>query len=449
LGDGAEDHEEDERHGQNREDDQGQRQVGEGQHGKRADEQNDGLDGEQHALADKHAELFDIVGGADHQLAGTIAVMVAEREALDLFEQLVAKIEGQVLTYLLGQEGLCEGEKPARQGKDNDEDHCPVDGPLGTDSTFGQLVDGERQLLNRGGAFRIGQGKDLPGEHAVGYGVKHVLHQLGNDKLCPDADKQGGIGQRCDDLVATQIVHGAAQVFHAAAALARSSRSTGAAARSTEWSSLVHMPLLGQRVRLQRFDYRRLQADGGFAFPLQRVNQFSQQALQQFALFERELRDQLVEEFEMLWCTRADQAPAVSRQTDKEGPQVVRVQLAFDEARFLQGPQVGANRILAQTLAVCQVCRREGGLTIAFCQVEADKDTPLGQRDFFIAHALAQNTVVGSGAHLDQPQDFHPVHMIQAGLGQKLAEADHFIWRLSRVGVIGRVGLAVCRTRTL
>ena len=35
-------------------------------------------------LADEHAHLFDVVRGPDHQLAGLVAVVVAEREPLDL-----------------------------------------------------------------------------------------------------------------------------------------------------------------------------------------------------------------------------------------------------------------------------------------------------------------------------------------------------------------------------
>ena len=38
------------------------------QHCQRTDKENDRLHGQQHPLADKHPQLFDIVSGADHQL---------------------------------------------------------------------------------------------------------------------------------------------------------------------------------------------------------------------------------------------------------------------------------------------------------------------------------------------------------------------------------------------
>ena len=67
-----------------------------------ADEQHERLRGHQQALADEHAHLFDVVGGADHQLAGLVAVVVAERQALDLGVQLVAQVESHALRVALG-----------------------------------------------------------------------------------------------------------------------------------------------------------------------------------------------------------------------------------------------------------------------------------------------------------------------------------------------------------
>ena len=80
----------------------------------RADQQHERLHGHQQPLADEQAHLLDVVGGADHQLAGLVAVVVAEREALDLGEQLVAEVEGHALRHALRHVALAEGEEAAR-----------------------------------------------------------------------------------------------------------------------------------------------------------------------------------------------------------------------------------------------------------------------------------------------------------------------------------------------
>ena len=102
-----------------------------------------------------------------------------------------------------------EGEQPARQRKHNDEHHRPIDRPFRTESPSCQLFHREWQRLNRLGPRRFRQGQDLTSEHAVGYGVKDVLHQLGDHKLRPNADEQRGIGQRCREPVAAEIADGA------------------------------------------------------------------------------------------------------------------------------------------------------------------------------------------------------------------------------------------------
>jgi hypothetical protein len=75
------------------------------------------------ALADEQAQFLDVVGGADHQLAGLIAVQVAEGQPLDPGEQLVAEIEGDVLGDALGVVLLAEGEQRAYGGDQHDGDH--------------------------------------------------------------------------------------------------------------------------------------------------------------------------------------------------------------------------------------------------------------------------------------------------------------------------------------
>jgi hypothetical protein len=56
-----------------------------------------GAGGEDQPLAEKLAHFFDIVGGTDHQLAGLVLVVVAERKTLDFGEQFVAEVKGDAL----------------------------------------------------------------------------------------------------------------------------------------------------------------------------------------------------------------------------------------------------------------------------------------------------------------------------------------------------------------
>src|SRR5439155_27018447 len=94
--------EKDERDRQDRQDRDRERGVGKPQDDQGADQQHEGLQRQHQALPDEQADFFDVVGRTDHQLAGLIAVMVAERQALDLGEKFVAKVEGDVLRDALG-----------------------------------------------------------------------------------------------------------------------------------------------------------------------------------------------------------------------------------------------------------------------------------------------------------------------------------------------------------
>ena len=96
----TEEHDEGDR--QDRQHHQRQRAVAEPQDDQRGDQQHERLHRHDQALADEQPHLLDVVGGADHQLAGLVAIVVAERQALDLGEELVAEVEGDVLRDALG-----------------------------------------------------------------------------------------------------------------------------------------------------------------------------------------------------------------------------------------------------------------------------------------------------------------------------------------------------------
>ena len=130
---------------------------------------------------------------------------------------------------------------------------------------------------------------------------------------------------------------------------------------------------------------------------------------------------------------RTNQAPAFGCQPNTESPQVIWVQLTLDQRGFFQCTQVGADRVLAHTLAVGQIGGRERGMPVALSQIQTDQNAPLGQRNFFIPHALAQNAIIRPRAHFDQPQNLHSINVGHAGLGQKLTEAGRLdIWQVRR-----------------
>ena len=123
LGDRPEEEEHRKRDGQNWQDHQRQRCIGEPQHQQRGDQQHHRLQRDDQALADEEPHLLDVVGGADHQLPGLVAVVVTERQALDLGEQLVAEIEGDVLRDALGVVLLAEREYRAHHAEHDDREH--------------------------------------------------------------------------------------------------------------------------------------------------------------------------------------------------------------------------------------------------------------------------------------------------------------------------------------
>ncbi len=84
LADRAEDKEDDEGEGQDRQDYQCERMVAEPEHDQRRDEQQQRLQAHHQALPDEQAHLLNVVGGTDHELAGLVAVVIAEGETLHL-----------------------------------------------------------------------------------------------------------------------------------------------------------------------------------------------------------------------------------------------------------------------------------------------------------------------------------------------------------------------------
>ena len=136
-------------------------------------------------LADEQAHLLDVVGGADHQLAGLVAIVVAERQALDLGEQLVAEVEGDVLGDALGVVLLAEGEQGAHDGEDDDGQHRGEQG----------WCDGAR----------VRAGLD-----AADDGVDDDVDELGDDELGEGGDEQAAVGQGGDAPVAPGVGHRAA-----------------------------------------------------------------------------------------------------------------------------------------------------------------------------------------------------------------------------------------------
>ncbi len=105
-------------------------------------EQHDRADQLQQTLPDEHAHLLDIVGGADHQLPGLVAVVVREGQALDLGVQVVAQVKSHALRVALRPVGLQEGKHPAKRSKHHDGD-APHKQPLGRARSLRRQVAGE------------------------------------------------------------------------------------------------------------------------------------------------------------------------------------------------------------------------------------------------------------------------------------------------------------------
>src|SRR5690606_11735808 len=102
--------------------------VGEQQNDEGGDQQQERLRRQHQPLRNEQTNLFHVVGGADHQLSGLVLVVVAEREPLNLGENLVAEVEGDTLRSLFCHVRLHEREQRTSDGK-NDDEECSIDQP--------------------------------------------------------------------------------------------------------------------------------------------------------------------------------------------------------------------------------------------------------------------------------------------------------------------------------
>ena len=192
LADGAEEHEQHQRHRHDPQGDQRQAGIGGEDDDQGAAEQDDRPDQLQQALADEHTQLFDIVGGADHQLPGLVAVVVREGQALDFGVQVVAQVEGDALRVALGPVGLQEGEHAAQDGEEHDGNAGLQHGVGGvvaqTHQVIGKLLDAPtggqleefqylgQRLADKGGGDLGQVFEQHPGAHSLGDGVDDVAH---------------------------------------------------------------------------------------------------------------------------------------------------------------------------------------------------------------------------------------------------------------------------------
>ena len=120
--------EEREHHGHQRDHVQGQPPVGREQQREAADQQHHRGDDLDHAGADEGAHHVHVAGGAGEELAGLRAVVVAEREALDVVVEPVAQVVGDALRHARGQRALHVGEQRAQRRDRDDQQRADQDG---------------------------------------------------------------------------------------------------------------------------------------------------------------------------------------------------------------------------------------------------------------------------------------------------------------------------------
>ena len=175
---------------------------------------------EHQALADEQADFFDVVGRTDHQLAGLIAVVVAERQALDLGEQFVAEVEGDVLRDALGVKRLTKRKQRPQGCEAKHRDHGRHQRRRGIALIGAQLVERRAEAL---GGCRLDlrrQAQNLLGREGLHDGVDDALDQLRHHQLRERGDEQRTIGQQRHARIASDVADGAAQCRHVRAARA-------------------------------------------------------------------------------------------------------------------------------------------------------------------------------------------------------------------------------------
>ena len=177
--------EEREHHGHQRDHVQGQPPVGREQQGEAADQQHQGGDDLDHAGADEGAHHVHVAGGAGKELPGLRAVVVAEREALDVVVEPVAQVVGDTLRHARGQRALHVGEQRAQRRDGDDEQRADHDGldPVGQDARVDDLLGDARHGQVAGGA---GQQADQADQDAPAVGA-HVAQaaQQGTKRRTP------------------------------------------------------------------------------------------------------------------------------------------------------------------------------------------------------------------------------------------------------------------------
>ena len=123
------------------------------------------VDGTDQAEADEPADAFDVGGGAGHEMAGLLGVMVGEAEALEMVVHDATEVIGDLLGDELGDVGLEIGEDAPGDGKGHDaaaEEDKEAEGVLFKDLVYGVAEEsgGRRGIggWRRRGRSRPGQG---------------------------------------------------------------------------------------------------------------------------------------------------------------------------------------------------------------------------------------------------------------------------------------------------
>ena len=114
--------------------------VGDEEEATDAAEKDEEVDGTDQAEADEPADAFNVGGGAGHEMAGLLGVMVGEAEALEMVVDGASEVVGDLLGDELGDIGLEIGEYAPAYGKGHDattEEHKEAEGVLFEDLVYG------------------------------------------------------------------------------------------------------------------------------------------------------------------------------------------------------------------------------------------------------------------------------------------------------------------------
>lgn len=168
------------------------------------------MQGHEQALADEEAQLFHVVGGPDHQLAGAVFVVVAEAEALDFAEEVLTQLEGDVFGEDLREVGVGEGEEAAGDGEEDNGRCHPQQRGQGVVQLQAHPGQVQPELARQGLLHRRGQIEDRFVGAVADDGVYDVLHQLGHGQLGGGGDEEGDNGRYRQFWIRLQIACGPA-----------------------------------------------------------------------------------------------------------------------------------------------------------------------------------------------------------------------------------------------